>query len=260
MGFNSNRLGAVIMVGGTGKRMGELTQTTPKPLLKVGRHAILDYILGSLETLGVPGENMVVVVKYLPEQIHAHLSDTGISVITGRQNSIALNLLEVLPDLPENFITASGDLYSPDLLQEAVEAHREGQAGATLVIARLSEDVPRRKYWRYTVAEGVLKDFKRGPKLSGWERDLLILNRPAVEKISAKVRLALQSGLPENIKYKDFSNSWNLILRLLLDAGLKIKTLQRRSCRCYRINFPQDLEKAAAFASQMKLKAAGVFK
>jgi len=253
---NFNRLGAVVMVGGRGKRMGDLTRTTPKPLLKFGRHAILDYILGALADLDMHPKNIVVVAKYLSEQIRAHLSGTGVSVITGPHNGIALNLLAVLPDLPENFITASSDLYSPDLLGEAAEAHLRSRAAATLVLARLAQDVPRRKFWRYTVTHGFLRNLERGRKLSGWERDLLILNRSAVDKISATVKSALQKGSPAHSKYKDFSDSWNLILRVLLDEGLVIKALQHRYCRCFRINSPQDLKMAAAFAARMKLKAA----
>jgi len=251
---NFNRLGAVIMVGGRGKRMGALTRATPKPLLKVGRHAILDYILGALTAVGVAPKNIVVVAQYLSEQIQAHLSNSGVSVVTGPRNGISLNLLAVLPDLPENFITASSDLYAPELFKAAVAAHLQSRAAATLVIARLGRHVPRRKYWRYTVAEGFLKNLERGRKLSGWERDLVVLKRSAIEKISASILAALQKGTPAHLRYKDFSDSWNLVLRLLLEAGLSIRALQRQSCRCCRINTPEDLDTAAAFAARMKLK------
>ena len=255
MDADFNRLGAVVMVGGRGTRMGDLTRTTPKPLLKVGRHAILDYILGSLGALGVPGKNIVVVANYLSEQIRAHLSDSDISVVTGPHGGIALNLLAVLPDLPENFITTGSDLYAPDLLEEAAAAHLQSRTAATVVLARLVQGMPRRKYWRYTAAQGYLINLERGRKLSGWERDLVILNRSALEKISAHVKSALQKDSPAHLKYKDFSDSWNLVLRVLLDAGFRIKALQHPYCRCYRINVPRDLKMAADFAARMKLEA-----
>ena len=55
--------GAVIMAGGSGTRMGTLTRNTPKPLLKIGGHATLDYLLGSLEYHGIPRENIVVIAS-----------------------------------------------------------------------------------------------------------------------------------------------------------------------------------------------------
>lgn len=254
MNNDTMNMGAVIMVGGSGKRMGALTRNTPKPLLKIGNHAILDYILGSLEYLGVHRKNMIVVVKYLAEQIHSHLSNMGYTVITGRQKSIALNLIDVLPLLPGNFIAMSSDLYSLDLLEEASDTHLQSEACATLIIAKLADDAPRRKYWHYTMAEGFLKNLEKADKVTDWERDLLIFERRAVEKISDNIQKILHDPSSANEKYKKFSNSWNLVLKLLLDNGLKIKILEKEFCRCYRINFPEDLQSAVSIVKKTKLK------
>lgn len=58
---------AFIMAGGAGKRLGERTRNTPKPLLNVGGEPILEHILKSLEEAGV--ERITVAAHYLFEQI-----------------------------------------------------------------------------------------------------------------------------------------------------------------------------------------------
>ena len=63
---------AVMMAGGKGERLRPLTEKTPKPLLKVGPKAIIDYNVERLISFGV--RNISVTVNYLGEQIEDHFS------------------------------------------------------------------------------------------------------------------------------------------------------------------------------------------
>lgn len=63
---------AVLMAGGKGERLRPLTDKTPKPLLKVGEKAIIDYNVKELISYGI--ENINVTTNYLGEQIEAHYS------------------------------------------------------------------------------------------------------------------------------------------------------------------------------------------
>jgi dTDP-glucose pyrophosphorylase len=58
---------AVIMAGGRGVRLQPLTDSTPKPLLKVGNKAIMEHNLDRLALYGI--DDFWVSVKYLGEQI-----------------------------------------------------------------------------------------------------------------------------------------------------------------------------------------------
>lgn len=61
---------AVIMAGGRGQRLKPLTDTTPKPLLKVGNKAIMEHNLDRLALFGI--DDFWVSVKYLGDQIESH--------------------------------------------------------------------------------------------------------------------------------------------------------------------------------------------
>lgn len=58
---------AVIMAGGVGRRLLPLTEKIPKPLLKVGTKAIIEYNTDRLEYFGVQKINIT--VKYLAKQL-----------------------------------------------------------------------------------------------------------------------------------------------------------------------------------------------
>ena len=63
-------LDAVLMAGGKGERLRPLTEQIPKPLLKVGDKAIIDYNIDNLISYGVSHIN--VTVNYLGEQLERH--------------------------------------------------------------------------------------------------------------------------------------------------------------------------------------------
>jgi dTDP-glucose pyrophosphorylase len=64
---------AVIMAGGRGQRLQPLTDTTPKPLLKVGGKAIMEHNVDRLALYGI--DDFWFSVKYLGEQIESHFGD-----------------------------------------------------------------------------------------------------------------------------------------------------------------------------------------
>jgi dTDP-glucose pyrophosphorylase len=70
---------AVIMAGGRGQRLQPLTNTTPKPLLKVGGKPIMEHNLNRLTKFGI--DDFWVSVKYLGEQIEDYFG-------TGTQKNI----------------------------------------------------------------------------------------------------------------------------------------------------------------------------
>ena len=64
---------AMILAAGLGKRMLPLTQDTPKPLLKVGGRALIEYQLARLQAAGI--QQVTINHSYLGEQIEAALGD-----------------------------------------------------------------------------------------------------------------------------------------------------------------------------------------
>jgi MurNAc alpha-1-phosphate uridylyltransferase len=62
---------AMILAAGRGERMGVLTEKTPKPLLRVGDHSLIEFAIARLKQAGI--HEMIINVSYLGEQIKAQL-------------------------------------------------------------------------------------------------------------------------------------------------------------------------------------------
>jgi NDP-sugar pyrophosphorylase family protein len=63
----------VILAGGEGKRLRPLTEGTPKPLVKIGGRAIIDYQIDIFRKLGV--KEFIVLGGYRNGELQAHFAD-----------------------------------------------------------------------------------------------------------------------------------------------------------------------------------------
>ena len=109
---------AMILAAGRGQRMRPLTDHTPKPLLRVGRKALIEYHLEALRKAGV--KDIVINVSHLSEQIRTSIgdgSDYGLIVQYSDEGKQALEtgggIFHALPILGSDpFLVVNGDIWS----------------------------------------------------------------------------------------------------------------------------------------------------
>ncbi|MFT4629421.1 MAG: MurNAc alpha-1-phosphate uridylyltransferase [Arenicella sp.] len=73
MDYKASDTTVVLLAAGQGKRMLRLTQNTPKPLLKIGEHALIEHHLIRLREAGF--RNIVINLDYLGHQIRQKLGN-----------------------------------------------------------------------------------------------------------------------------------------------------------------------------------------
>jgi MurNAc alpha-1-phosphate uridylyltransferase len=93
---------AMVLAAGMGTRMRPLTDTTPKPLVRVAGRALIDHVLDRLEEAAI--ERTVVNVHYLAEQIERHLATrTKPRIVISDERGLLLGtgggLVKALPEL-----------------------------------------------------------------------------------------------------------------------------------------------------------------
>lgn len=136
----------VIMCGGLGQRLAELTHETPKPMLKVGPRPILETIILNYSAQGF--RNFWLAVNYKAEQIEAHFRDgshLGIEIRYLREDKRlgtggALSLMPRVPDTP--IIVANGDVLSKEDYGAAMDGHQGSDAQATVLVRDYEIQVP----------------------------------------------------------------------------------------------------------------------
>lgn len=108
---------AMILAAGRGERLRPLTDTCPKPLLKVAGKALIIHHLEALAKAGI--RDIVINTAWLAEQFPATLgngADFGVSIAYSFEGATGLEtgggLLNALPLLgPEPFLLVNGDIH-----------------------------------------------------------------------------------------------------------------------------------------------------
>lgn len=136
----------VIMAGGRGTRLAELTQETPKPMLKVGSRPLLETIVKGLAAQGFSKIHLA--VNYKAEQIERHFGDGSefdVEISYLREDrpmgtAGALGILAEVPSLP--LVVTNADLLTREDYGHMVDRHVEAGAHATMAVRNYEMQVP----------------------------------------------------------------------------------------------------------------------
>ena len=127
---------AIILAGGKGSRLGNLTKSIPKPMLKIGGKPILWHILKILSSNGIKdfiiclGYKGYVIKKYLSnlkEKWKIDCVDTGVNTLTARRIFLIKNKIN-----EDIFLMTYGDGLANINLKKLLRLHNKKKTIATV--------------------------------------------------------------------------------------------------------------------------------
>jgi len=129
---------AMVLAAGRGERMRPITDTLPKPLVRVAGKPLIAWHLEALARAGV--REVVINLSWLGEKVRAALGDGaafGLQLHYSEEGPVALEtgggILRALPLLgPEPFLVVSGDLWT-DIDFARVTLEPDAQAHLVLI-------------------------------------------------------------------------------------------------------------------------------
>ena len=136
----------ILMAGGLGSRLGDLTKQCPKPLIPVGGKPLLEIIVENFKDSGF--SNFYFSVNYKAEMIEQYFgngSKLDVNIQYLKENKRlgtagALSLLEKMPDKP--IIVMNGDLLTKVNFKQLLDYHMHNKALATMCVREYSFQVP----------------------------------------------------------------------------------------------------------------------
>ena len=136
----------VLMAGGQGTRLRPLTETTPKPMLKVGPRPILETILRQFMSHGF--RNFYISVNYMGEQIKNYFGDGSafnaqIRYLHEDSPLGTAGALSFIPERPEiDILVANGDVLTTTDYRNFLEFHERSDAPITMAVREHEIQVP----------------------------------------------------------------------------------------------------------------------
>lgn len=136
----------VIMAGGLGTRLGDLTKTTPKPMLHVGKKPILETIITNFSKYGY--RDFILTVHHLSDKIVEHFGDGskfGVSIEYVYEKE-RLGTAGILGNLRgkilEPFFVMNGDILTNVNFDHLHDFHLSNSADATMCVREYEYQVP----------------------------------------------------------------------------------------------------------------------
>ena len=137
----------MVLAAGLGKRMRPITDTLPKPMVKIADKALIDWGLDSLERAGV--KRAIANVHYLPDQLIEHLAarDRPEIIISDERDALLDSgggIVRALPLLGETpFYILNADTFwidrTEDNLRRIALAWDDGAMDILLMLATLDQ-------------------------------------------------------------------------------------------------------------------------
>ena len=178
-------LEAVIMAGGRGKRLSPLTDTIPKPMLRLGDKPIIEHNIDRLISFGI--KKIYISVKYLGEQIVNYLGDgsqKGISIeyVWEDEPLGTAGALALINNLSfEYILLMNSDLFTNVNFESLYLKLINESADMAVASTEYKVDIP---YAVFETKEGRVTNFKEKPSfIYHSNAGVYILKRSLISKI-----------------------------------------------------------------------------
>lgn len=154
----------VLMAGGLGQRLHPLTESCPKPLLRVGGKPLLETIMESFIEQGF--RYFYISVNYRADMIVEYFGDGSrwggeIKYIHENQRLGTVGALSLLPETPrEPLILMNGDILTKISYGQLLDFHKKNQSAATLCVKEHQSYLP---YGVATIEQQRLKKLEEKP-------------------------------------------------------------------------------------------------
>ena len=128
----------IIVCGGKGKRMGKITQTVPKPLIKIGDKTIIEHKIKYYNSQGIKkfifctGYKSNLIKKFLRKKIpNAIFSNAGLNA------GILKRIFFAKDYVKSNTIISYGDTLAKINFRDLIKKHKKSKCSLTIVVASI---------------------------------------------------------------------------------------------------------------------------
>lgn len=225
--FNNYSNWVVIMAGGLGTRLGNLTKDTPKPMLPLANKPILEHIMNSFIHHGF--RNFIFCLNYKGELIKDYFGKGdkwGVNIEYIEENKRlgtggALSLINF--DIKEPIIVTNGDVLTSHSFEALMRFHCEHKALATMCVREISNKIP------YGLIDfdqnNNIIDLKEKPEQNFYiNAGIYVLESKVLKKIPKDTYFDLPTLFKDLIKNKQIVKCYN-ISSFWIDIGTKANYL-----------------------------------
>ena len=161
---------ALILAGGKGERLRPLTDTIPKPMIRICKKPILEYQIDMLKDAGVT--DVVLLVGHMPDVIYDYFKngeDFGVNILysyedkpLGRGGAIKQGMDKINGD---SFIVTNGDIVTDFPIRRLIKDYRYRSKSSNHIVSLLTTKMVSPYGIVKTKRNGIVSNFIEKPEL-----------------------------------------------------------------------------------------------
>jgi len=164
--INGN-LNALIMAGGYGRRLGNLTKNIPKPLIKIAGHPIIENVISNLEN-SQNISNIYISTYYLSDKIEEYVkerkNEINIDIVKEKKPLGTAGSIQLIENKEKkHLLVVNADIKTNLNFSSLIQFHYKRKFDATIAVSKYEVTVP------YGVIDydkdGQFNEIKEKPKL-----------------------------------------------------------------------------------------------
>ena len=217
----------VIMAGGEGKRLGDLTKNCPKPMLKINGKPILEVILEQCIDLGL--RKFYFSVRYLKNQIKHYFKDGSkwdVNIKYLEENK-SLGTAGSLSLLKKKFthpvLVLNGDVLTKVNLNKLFQFHNKHGADISICVRKHVEKIP---YGIVNLDDLNVLSLEEKPEITNFINAGIYVLDPKIFKLVPKNTFFDMPELIKNSKKKNYKINGFPIHEYWQDIGYPVKLFQ----------------------------------
>ena len=154
----------VLLAGGKGTRMRELTETIPKPMVKIGELPVLEHLINVFETFN--NFSYLVATGYKKEFIDDYFKDFDNvkTIFTGDETNTGGRVYKLKDNLEDVFVVTYGDGLANVNIRELIKFHNSHNKIGTISVTNPISRFGLVEFDR----DNIVKQFVEKPKLEGF--------------------------------------------------------------------------------------------
>jgi len=167
IGDSRQQVIAVVMAGGEGKRLKEVSRNVPKPLVKIERRSVLEDVIVGLREHNI--KDIYLAVRYKAEAIKEHIEDgsrLGVTLkyLEEKKKLGTAGALSLLPEdeTPKTVLVINADVLTATNYTSLIEFHHDHHLLMCIASKEYVFDVP---YGVFDVSNGYLTGITEKPSL-----------------------------------------------------------------------------------------------
>ena len=220
--MNKKDISVIILAGGLGTRMSEITKFKPKPLVLYKGIPLIARIISNIEPYV---SDFLIATKYFKEQfIDLKYSYSNLSLLNTKGENMVSAFIESCKRIKSKYIlgVSSDIVFDQSLVKKAFSIIEHCDKKEVIVFLTKS-DSQKYKNWNWIIKENNLQDISVEKESTGYEKLFILFPKSIINVYTKNFSENLGADEKEFENYIEYNKGWIYLLKRMADINIKIR-------------------------------------